>query len=335
MATFKNFRNSTAMLTDENGNVFKWDPKETRSGLSNYFYNYTSGGGMGDKALLALVGDLDNGGVIPAPAITKENIAWATGASDEYPHTRVAGEDLKDNSNAPRTKRVVWDATNESSNEFRRIDTRFVGVKGCAGVRVKDETNTAIADTNAQWTADLDGESVPFMVDGLKATAADAAANPTVTAGSFYTAFGTMTVTDATDASTSDIYFSVVGEGTHGSGATFVFAEEDDFFPVGVPGTLTDCIIDVDAASGTDVFTFGALDSADAADSVAISVSVAKVPDSVDDFSEFNPDLDDGIYFAVSGSDAGTDAGDAFLYVVKNGVVSIFNSDLSGKPSTP
>jgi hypothetical protein len=59
-----------------------------------------------------------------------------------------------------------------------------------------------------------------MVINGVTATAADASFYASVTAGVSYTVFGVVSYLDTSVARTCD--FSVVGNGTHGSGATFV-----------------------------------------------------------------------------------------------------------------
>lgn len=255
MARFKNLTQSFLILTDENGNTFKWEAGETRN-VSNYFYNYTSAGGASDP-ILSLVGNLDGDGTIPSPALLNDNRLRQPGQTQDY-----LGEA---NDDAERRKEIVFDISNENEDARRRIDSRFVGLKA---LPFPEKSNTGDTDTglNAATTITLTSGDGPIQINGRRADAADAAANPAVVEGGLYTVFGVITVTDASPSATYTVYFSIRGT----SDVTFVEATSGN--PITVPASAT-----VD--TGTPSIEFGAFNGGLAGDSISVDTEFAQSPD--------------------------------------------------------
>jgi len=254
MAQFRNLTQSFLILTDENGNTHKWEAGETRA-ASNYFYNYSSAGGATDPILL-LVGSLDGNGVIPSPAALHDNRLRNPGQAQDY-----LGEAQ---TNAKREKEIVFDISNENSNARRRIDSRFVGLKALPFPE-KSNTNDTATGLNAATTITLTSGDGPIQVNGRRASAADAAANPAVDEGTLYTVFGVITVTDDSPSATYTVYFSIRGTST----VKFVQATAGN--PVTVPATAV-------VTTSTPSIAFGAFTGGAAGDSISVNTEFAQSP---------------------------------------------------------
>jgi len=254
MARFTNITQSFLVLTDENGIVHKWEAGETRE-ASNYFYNYTSAGGASDPILL-LVGNLSGDGTIPSPALLNDNRLRQPGQSQDY-----LGEAQ---SNAEREKEVVFDISNENDNERRRIDSRFVGLKALPFPEKSNagDTNTGLDGTTTITLTSGDG---PIQINGRRADAADAAANPAVVEGGMYTVFGVITVTDASPSATYTVYFSIRGT------ADVTFVEATSGNPVTVPASAT-------VNTATSSIDFGAFAGGAVGDSISVDTEFAQSP---------------------------------------------------------
>jgi hypothetical protein len=235
MAKFRNLTSSILHLTDENGITYKFNGGETRDGLSNYFYQHTSGGG-GNPATLELIGELDGDGTIPAAS--NSNTVWQPGPSVRYAYTAAVANsatpaavpvDTSDSA-SQRQKRVVLDMNNETAGQPRRIDSNFIGSQVAPTLRHLTE-DLAISGLNAAKTATVETGYFPVAANGVRATAADAAENPAVTEGEWYTAFGVIAVTDASPSQTGTYYFSLKGT----ADIEFVAADDNPgSFPVPV-----------------------------------------------------------------------------------------------------
>ncbi|MFW5889420.1 MAG: hypothetical protein ACOCUD_03470 [Bacillota bacterium] len=106
-------------------------------------------------------------------------------------------------------------------------------------------TTVRTTPTN-DFIASLDGF---IKEDGITATAADALVNSEVTAGNTYSAFGKVSWTESgTD---YEAYFSVTGNGTHGSGSDFSVSASD---PVGATANPVEAASVIDVYSGTITF---------------------------------------------------------------------------------
>jgi hypothetical protein len=254
MARFRNSTQSFLILTDENGNTYKWEAGETRE-ASNYFYNYTSAGGASDPILI-LIGNLDGDGTIPSPALLNDNRLRQPGQTQDYLGEAQA--------NAQREKEIVFDISNENSNARRRIDSRFVGLKALPFPEKSNTGNTATG-LNAATTITLTAGDGPIQINGRRANAADAAANPAVVEGGMYTVFGVITVTDISPSATYTVYFSIRGT------SDVVFVEATSGNPITVPASAVVTV-------GTPSITFGPFTGGAAGDSISVNTKFAQSP---------------------------------------------------------
>lgn len=254
MARFTNITQSFLILTDENGRTYKWEAGETRD-VSNYFYNYSSAGGASAPVLL-LVGNLDGDGSIPSPALLHDNRFRQPGQSQDYLGEAQA--------NAAREKEVVLDISRENANARRRIDSRFVGLKA---LPFPEKSNVDDTDTglDGSTTITLTSGDGPIQINGRRASAADAAANPAVVEGGLYTVFGVITVTDASPSATYTVYFSIRGT------TDVTFVEATDGNPVTVPASAT-------VNTSTPSIAFGAFTGGAAGDSISVDTEFAQAP---------------------------------------------------------
>ena len=81
-------------------------------------------------------------------------------------------------------------------------------------------------------TASVDGF---IQNNGIIATAADAALNSQVVAGTAYSAFGLITWTDGVTTNVHTMWYSVQGDGTHGAGSTFSLSAAAPLGPAQAP----------------------------------------------------------------------------------------------------
>jgi len=109
---------------------------------------------------------------------------------------------------------------------------------------------TAVTTGPDVLTASVDGF---IQNDGIVASAADAALNAQVTAGTSYSAFGLITWTDGVTTNVHTAYFSVIGDGTHGAGSTFSVGAADPVGPAQAPQAAGSVI---DNGAGTIAFSF-------------------------------------------------------------------------------
>lgn len=318
MAKFRNLSATAVDLPDENGINFRFEVGETRSGLSNYFANYTSS--YIDRPILALVGALDGDGSLPVPSIRNENTIRVPGASAPYAYTAqptntgnpaVAPVDLSA-ATGPRRKSFVLNAKNETADANRQVDTNFVGIPE---VPTLVHTTSGLTDTglNASSTYTVETGYFPIKEDGLRATAADAEANPAVEEGEDYTAFGVIEVTDVSPAQTGIFYFAITGT----SDIVFVADDAND-------ASLPDPVV---SGSGinltTGVLTLAAFTGGAAGDSAEVEMTTLLLPDTAAKVVTALAALDsyqNGLYRnPVSGR----------LFLVEGETVQAFNADAS------
>jgi hypothetical protein len=254
MAQFKNISPSFLILTDENGITHKWESGETRV-ASNYFYNYSSVGGSTDPVLL-LVGSLDGDGTIPSPAALHDNRLRNPGQAQDYLGEAQA--------NAKREKEIVFDISNEVENARRRIDSRFVGLRP---LPLPEKSNTGLTATglNASTTITIASGDGPIHLNGRRASAAEAAANPAVDEGTLYTVFGVITVTDVSPSATYTVYFSIKDT------STVKFVQATSGNPITVPATAV-------VTTSTPSIAFGAFAGGAAGDSISVNVFFSQSP---------------------------------------------------------
>jgi hypothetical protein len=225
MSIFKNITNSDLFITDENGIPHRWKAFEQRE-ASNYFYKMTALGGSTDP-ILALVGQLDDNGRIPSPVNNNDNRLRQPGQANPY-----LGEAMDA---AERRKQLVIDLTKEVGDQRRQISSSFLGIKTPPDFLV-DLENIAMNPNNDDDFSlaiasyyDYDDEYGPFKKNGRRATAADAAENPAVREGQYYTGWGAVKTIDASEGNREAVLYFAIN-----NFYDFTVVLPDDY-PVGQP----------------------------------------------------------------------------------------------------
>ncbi len=114
------------------------------------------------------------------------------------------------------------------------------------------ESTTAVTIVPDFLTASVDGF---IKNNGITATVADATLNSQVVAGTAYSAFGLITWTDGATTSVHTMWYSVIGDGTHGAGSTFTVSAAVPAGPAQSPQIAGSII---DNGAGTIAFSFTA-----------------------------------------------------------------------------
>jgi hypothetical protein len=178
--------------------------------------------------------------------------------------TKYDGEN--DTASAQRRRRIAFDLDEESNDERRRVKSSYLGFRTLPGIAASDA-----ALTNVDLTAPsvLTPTTGPLLSGGRVATAAEALANPAVLEGAKYTAFGVITVTDQSAATTDTLYFSVQGTDT------FNFVRAAGYNAAAPTEPLTGNSISLIVPS----ITFGAFGNTPTAlDSISVDVEYAQGP---------------------------------------------------------
>ena len=132
MSSFTNITGADLVVTDEIGLPVKFTAGETKSGLSNYFKNYTAAIMGTSNALLSL--SLDDGLATPPPGNDGQNVAVLPGHPTIVAATNMGTHDFPGSSE--HDKKVLFDASEESQSApsnpggyLRTIDTTHLGFK--------------------------------------------------------------------------------------------------------------------------------------------------------------------------------------------------------------
>lgn len=129
MASFKNISSGRCICPDENGYPVEFAVGQTRTGLSNYFYLYTSAGNPNlTTPILQAMTALDGDGTIPAAMVPEESAVFLPGGTSTYPKTaRTATAADLANTNAPRRQNITFNERGDTA--FRQVRTVHLGLQ--------------------------------------------------------------------------------------------------------------------------------------------------------------------------------------------------------------
>ena len=217
MASFTNLTNARVIVSDEFGIQIGFEPGETLTGQSNYLARFTSSFLTNpEDIVLQLNGNLDTEAVQKSAVVEEENMAVRPSQGNRPTQgvnwTQVGGVRSADiplghadmANNALRLRKMGFQP--EFDDAGRQIDTRHCGLKSVKdlGVLTSEDHAANALDEGGGADAVTTLTVGPAEYNGRRATAADVA-NGTygslLNEGQYYTAFGTFTYHDDSEAS--------------------------------------------------------------------------------------------------------------------------------------